>query len=434
MNIRTITILCAAIISAGLYFLFTDEALNPKIIAIQHKYTKPINTNSSANAYIELMSWQYNEKDAYQLAISKYNAMISSLDTTPLKEISPIEYPQIKVSGVTTKRLIECRFSEVSCVKQLISQRKKFEETINNNKALLQKLYSLEQYTNFEPLNPLITSTIFEPINQLNNLAALDILYKIEDGELIQAEQLIATLISLNRKLLSSPDDAMFKVIPLLNISGFYVPLINRMSDQGYKTWAQIPKVISPLTFNEWTFNSRVQQKAYKASFTYRFKHVSSFKTDLPPLISNIRTKLFYKENITINTLSDFYLTEVIPDNTPKAELFKKKELFTDVRDKNYTSALYRYCNACEVYLHLNNIVGYTFIMDYYQRHIDLSKDIINLDLTSQLLRLKILGDKNSNNTVLAEKQWQEPYLQTQPFIKDDMICYHVEEDACINL
>ena len=70
--------------------------------------------------------------------------------------------------------------------------------------------------------------------------------------------------------------------------------------------------------------------------------------------------------------------------------------------------------------------------MDYYQRHIDLSKDIINLDLTFQLLRLKILGNKNSNNAVLAEKQWQEPYLQTQPFIKDDMVCYHIEEDVCI--
>ena len=130
MKIRTITILCAAIICTGLYFLFTDEALNPKIIAIQHKYAKPINTDSSANAYIELMSWQYNEKDAYQLAISKYNAMISKLDTTPLKEISPIKYPQFKVPGVTTKRLFECRFSEVSCDKRIGRKRPSFKRAL----------------------------------------------------------------------------------------------------------------------------------------------------------------------------------------------------------------------------------------------------------------------------------------------------------------
>ena len=105
------------------------------------------------------------------------------------------------------------------------------------------------------------------------------------------------------------------------------------------------------------------------------------------------------------------------------------ESVFSKIYERNQ---FYIDCINCGILLNLNNIAGYLIELSALPKYIDLYPDIINVDVKLQLVRLIISENNSTIKNKLAEKQWQEPYLQTQPFIKDDMICYHIEEDVCI--
>ena len=430
MKVRSIVLFCVVIIVTGLYFLFSDVDQSPEITAIQQQYNIP--SNLEKNAHIELISWQYGDNEnSYQRAINDYNQVLTQLDNGSIRDVSPIQYPQLKPYK-SDGEPYECSLAQSSCFDELITQRASLQQIVSKNKSRLNRLYQLAEFNNFETLNPLAVSGRFD-FQSVYKIASIDILFKIENGEYEQAEHLIATLIQLDRKLMTSTDQLIFKILPIVNIDSIYIPLIERMNRQGFDQWTIIHTALQPLSFDEWSLNKIWHHHMYRDTKWLSFEEVARQQNDFPFLFRNLLSRFAYKQNMTLNKLAKFHSSLMVPNGTHKSSLTEIRSKIESVSSTIYErNQLYIDCQNCGILLNLNNIAGHLMELAALPRYVDIYPDIINVDLKLQLVRLLVLKNNLNLKNKLAEKQWQEPYLQTQPFIKDDMICYHVEEDVCV--
>lgn len=430
MKIRYIVLVCAVIISASLYYLFADEDLNPEIIAIQQQYAKPINLDN--NVYIEMMSWQYLDSDnAYQLAVNAYEKKIPELSSVSVHDISPLKYAAIDYQGFTEEPY-DCLLTEENCIAELINHREAFDNLITRNRKLLDKFYNLAKYHNFEPPNPLLVQFEINLI-AIYKLAALDILFKIEDGKYELSEKLIAQLILLDKKLMSSTDEMLFKMIPIVSIDSVYAPLVEYLISTGFTRWNHVPEALSPLSFDELSLNKLWRFHMYRDSQWLKFEEIADRAEELEPSISHLRPSLMYKEHITLNKLAEFHFSQLLPENLPKSQLIQQrkqiKKLSSDIYDR---TSFYVECQFCGILLNLNNIAGHFMELTLVPRYIDLYEEIIKVDLKLQLLRFKLDSHNPDIEASFTDNQWREPYLNSLPFIKDEQLCYKVEEEVCI--
>lgn len=430
MKVRYIALICTLIIGAGLYYLFADEDLNPEIIAIQQQYAKPINLDN--NVYIEMMSWQYLDSDnPYQLAVNAYQQKITELNSSSIRDISPIKYPIIEYHGFT-EQPYNCSLSDENCIAELIKNREKFESIITDNRKLLDKFYNLRKFHNFESPNPLILTANFE-LTAVYKIAALDILIEIADGNFESAEKLIAQLIMFDKRLMSSTDEMMFKIVPIINIDSVYAPLIDYLRKIGFTDWGYLPEALSPLSFEELSLNKVWRFHMYRDSQWLKFEEIGGHVKELEPSISHLRPIVMYKEHITLNKLAKFHFQPILPKNFPKSQLIERRKVIEELSSDIYENAhFYADCHVCGLLFNLNNIAGYVMELSLLPKYVDLYQDVIRVDLKLQLLRFKLDSHNPVEENSLNDKQWREPYLNSLPFIKDGKVCYKVEDDVCI--
>ncbi|MGB0835444.1 MAG: hypothetical protein ACPGR2_13070 [Psychrobium sp.] len=430
MKIRYIALICTLIISAGLYYLIADDDLNPEIIAIQQQYAKPINLDN--NVYIEMMSWQYLESDnPYQLAVDAYQQKIAELSSSSIRDISPIKYPIVEYHGFA-EQPYDCSLSDENCIAELINNREKFESIITDNRKLLDKFYNLRNFHNFEPPNPLIVTARFD-LTAIYKIAALDLLFKIADGKYESAEKLIAELILFDKRLMSSTDELLFKIIPIMNIDSVYPPLVDYLISMGFTDWSYLPEALSPLSFEELSLNKAWRFHIYRDSQWLKFEEIANRAEELKPSISHLWPSLIYKEHITLNKLAEFHFLQLLPNNFPKSQLMEQRKVIEKLSSDIYDSMnFYIECELCGMLLNINNIAGYLMELTAVPRYVDLYEDLIKVDLKLQLLRLKLSTSKSVVEASLSDNQWRDPYLNSLPFIKDGKVCYKVEDDVCI--
>lgn len=430
MKVRYIALVCTLIISASLYYLFADEDLNPEIIAIQQQYAKPINLDN--NVYIEMMSWQYLDSDnPYQLAVNAYQQKITELNSSSIRDISPIKYPIVEYQGFTDQPY-DCSLSDENCIAELIKNREKFETIIADNRKLLDKFYNLRKFHNFEPPNPLILTANFE-LTAVYKIAALDILFEIADGNFESAEKLIAQLIMFDKRLMSSTDEMMFKIVPIINIDSVYAPLIEHLISTEFTNWSHLPLATLPLSFDELNFNKEIRFRMYRDSQWLKFEEIGGHAKELEPSISHLRPILMYKEHITLNKLAKFHFQQLLPKRFPKSQLVERRKVIQKLSSDIYDSAhFYADCHVCGLLFNFNNIAGYFMELSFLPKYVDLYQDVIRVDLKLQLLRFKLDSHNPDIKASFTDNQWREPYLNSLPFIKDGKVCYKVEEDVCI--
>ncbi|MCG7531784.1 hypothetical protein MHM98_10565 [Psychrobium sp. MM17-31] len=427
MKIRYIVLVCAVIISASLYYLFADEDLNPEIIAIQQQYAKPINLDN--NVYIEMMSWQYLDSDnPYQLAVNTYKKQVKELRAISVREISPIRYPQVEFPS-TEESIPYCDLNTESCIATIIEQSQDLTKLISDNQVYLNRFYKLAEFDNFQALNPLLVKTNYD-FTVLYRLAALDILYKLESEQIEEAEKSITRLITIDRKFMATTNEFIFKIISISNFSQIHLPLITRLIVKKSN-----PKIdlLKPLTSEEITFNEVWRSELYYMISLLTSEDIFSKTKDVPNSQNFIMKMLMFKKHMTFNEIGEFYLTQVISTTSTKAQYFQDVKSMKDIiAEFHEQHEFYQRCSFCSIATNLNNIVGHLITITTMPKYTDLYSRIINIDLELQLLRLKVSNPKGVEEVILSKKQWQEPYLNSSPFIKSDKLCYAVADEVCI--
>jgi len=431
MKVRSIVLICVLIITAGLYYLFADEDLNPEIIAIQQEYAKPEDLDK--NVYIEMMSWQYLGTDnAYELAVNAYEKKIAELNFYSVRDISPIQYPQVKFLH-TEEHLLYCDLSEESCITTIIKQKDYLEKLVSDNQDLLYRFYKLAEFDNFSPLNPLLIKGDFD-FTVLYRIAALDIIFKLESEKINQAEKSISQLITIDRKFMATTNEFLLKLISISNFSQIHLPLVAQLAQKKRASNLQLLKIIKPLTIEEISFSEIWRSELHYTISLLKTEEVFSKVDGFSNSQNKIMKSFMFKEHMTFNDISDFYLTKIIPRTQSKSQYIRDiKSVNNAVAEFHDENKSYLKCSFCGVVVNLNNILGHFITvtaMPKYNGAFD--REVVKVDIKLQLLRLKLSSLNSVAESVLSKKQWQEPYLQTQPFIKDDMICYHVEEDVCV--
>jgi hypothetical protein len=414
------------------YKLFTDDDLDPEIVRWNNYYSKIPNLEN--NAFIGLIALGLDSEEPYDDAISLYFNALEQFNNGEMDVNSKLEYPLLPKAIEQFNSEKYCSFTESTCRQYLKEHRDKIELELSNIESILAQLYQISNYDNFDMLDPAATALSYN-LREIYWVASVQIFYLIQDQKLQRAAQLITKLASFDRKLQAAESYVVFRVVTIVNYLSTYIPLILELKANGFSQWSLIEPIIEPLRVSDITMNGALIQLNSVAA---RGIKIANDKASLQPEKSYLKraiNDIKYKENMTFNSKYKQLKVEFIPENVTKGDLILqyktaqvRRKAYIEQQEKEFENlALFAFNNY-------RNTLGQTFIDLSDPDIIDITMDMVRLDIHIMLLRIIIQSEHAIDIDTLKARQYINPYTGEGPFVSDSQLCYQMEERVCLNL
>ena len=420
--------LIAIAIIAGTYHLYSDDELNPEASKWIEYYSIPTDLNE--NAFIGLIALSPSNDISTSQAIDIYETKLGEINKGSLDYFQQLKYPDIEGLPEVYEDEFFCEFHKGNCLATTAKDRKELEKITEEFASVTLQYRKLSMLTNFMPLNSIATEPNWDSLVPIQRLAAIEVYFHILDNDLELAANQLSQLISLDRKFLRTASEAVFHAIPIVNFEFYYQPLLIALKQKGFTNWEIFNKALSPLTNDDISMNRMWLMMFAQGTRSLQFKYIADRAEDLGYSLHGFQAQLKYKENMTLNSMFDYYSLQLMPDNVKKESLVEWINASSDLADKHSEKTRKEMDNLIWFTIkNYRNIVGAYLEVTALPKILNLYGEKFKLDL--RLLLLNIITQENKD--LLAEnlniEKYKNPYTGESPKLSDSELCYTLQGD-----
>ena len=267
----------------------------------------------------------------------------------------------------------------------------------------------------------------------------IQIYYHILDNKFELASKQLIQLISLERSFLAQSSNIILNVFAIVNFQQSYQPLLLELAQANYTNKPELLDVLKPLTSAELSLNKIWIAIFTDGAFLISKELLLSGENNEYNWLKYLPLQIFYKENITLNKYADYTKTLLFPDNINKATLLSELET-ADIKAKKLKENLFNtsaISKNISLFLIENyrNIIGAIMSATAQPRFINLSSDIIDLDLRIILMNAVVTSKLSKNNDPINMSEITNPYTHELAFFDEQKICFNrQQENVCVPL
>lgn len=431
-----IGILVSIIIVVGTYHLYVDDELNPEAKKWIEYYSKP--TGLEGNAFIGLIALSPSNDISTEQAKELYKTKLGNIAKGSLDFFQQLKYPN--VSGLPDifgeDEAYFCEFNKDNCLSETVKNRAILEEKINKLTNITEQYRSLSKLTNFEPINSIATEPDWDSLIPIQRLSFLEVYFHILDNDLELAALQLAQLITLDRKLLRNATEAVFHAVPIVNFELYYQPLLIKLKEQGFANWDVFGDALTPLSFEEISMNRMWLIMFAQGTRALQFKYIAERAEGMDHSLHGFQAQIKYKENMTLNSMFDYYSLQLMPDNATKDNLVAWINAASDLADNHSENSRKEMDNLIWFTIkNYRNIVGAYLEVTALPKILNLYDEKFKLDLRLQLLNIITQEDKDLLADNLNFEKYKNPYTGESPKLSDFELCYTLQDDkVCIDI
>ena len=407
---------------------FIDDPINPEIVTLTEKYNRPLNLDN--NVYIELI--RLGSEMSYSESLELYHSTLKETSKDPTKSGTAVLYPSIDNFASYEELKLVCKLKSIECLENIKTNKKKYNKIVKKYKSILSNYRALGKLDNFTPLNSFYSEPNFDILANLNQLATLEIYIDILDNNNENALSKLASMIELDRKFLATSHEFVFDILPIINMSERYAPLILALKQTNTQGLEDLLPLLTPLSANELSMNRSFESFFVSGIELLKLPAILANNHEQASSFNLLFAKQRYKENMTINADYEHLKTNLIPTNLSKSKLLNYLEL----RKVEHDAAIDELME--KPFLSIDNIrnpVGEVMLQIKTPRFVHLFEDKIGLDLTILLIRIMIQQQNENLYSVIQREDNLNPYKNEKAFIKsDDVLCFSTSKDVCIQI
>jgi hypothetical protein len=429
-----IGILITVAIIAGTYHLYSDDELNPKASKWIEYYSIPTDLNE--NAFIGLIALSPSNDISTSHAIGIYEKKLGEISKGSLDYFQQLKYPDIKGLPEVYEEDYFCEFNKGNCLVETVKNRDFLEKFTVEFSSVTKQYRELSKLSNFASLNSIATEPNWDSLVPIQRLAALEVYFHILDNELELAVEQLSQLISLDRKFLRTASEAVFHAIPIVNYELYYQPLIIKLKQKGFSDLGIFKEALSPLTNDDISMNRMWLMMFAQGTRSLQLKYLADRAEDLGYSLYGFQAQLKYKENMTLNSMFDYYSLQLMPDNAKKKNLVAWINASSDLADKHSEQARKDMDNSIWFTIkNYRNIVGAYLEVTALPKILNLYDEKFKLDLRLLLLNIITQENKDSLAENLYLEEYRNPYTGEFPKLSNSELCYTLQDDnICISI
>lgn len=417
------------IIFSSLYVTsFIDDQINPEIERLTKEYNRPLDLDN--NVYIELI--RLGSKMSYSESLELYYSTLRETSKDPTKSGSEFLYPSIENFASYEELKIVCKLKSIECLEDIKSNKKKYKKIIKKFKNILSGYRALGKLDNFTPINSFYSEPNFEILANLNQLATLEIYIDILDDNNEIALSKLASMIKLDRKFLATSHEFIFDILPIVNMSARYAPLILALKNNDTQGLEELVPLLMPLSIDELSLN-----RSFESFFVFGTELLK-----LPVILVNnneeassfnlLFAKQRYKENMTINADYQHLKRNLIPTNLSKSKLLDYLKLRKVKNDSAIEHLMEKPFFSID---NIRNPVGEIMLQIKTPKFVHIFEEKIGLDLTIILTRILVLSGSRDLNALIESGANQNPYKDEKAFINQEgLLCFSTSKPVCIRI
>ena len=226
----------------------------------------------------------------------------------------------------------------------------------------------------------------------------------------------------------------MFHAIPIVNFEFYYQPLLIALKQKGFTNWEIFNKALSPLTNDDISMNRMWLMMFAQGTRALQFKYIADRAEDLGYSLHGFQAQLKYKENMTLNSMFDYYSLQLMPDNAKKESLVAWINAASDLADKHSEKTRKEMDNLIWFTIkNYRNIVGAYLEVTALPKILNLYDEKFKLDLRLLLLNIITQENKDLLTEILNIEKYKNPYTGESPKLSDSELCYTLQDDnICI--
>lgn len=425
-------ILITLFILGTTYHLYSDDELKPEASKWIEYYSIPTDLNE--NAFIELIALSPSNEISNAQAIDLYKSKLGEINKGSLDYFQQLRYPDVDGLPEVYEEEYFCEFNKDNCLAETAENREVLEKIVNQFSSVTSQYREISALTNFMPLNSIATEPNWDSLVPIQRLAAIEVYFHILDNDLKLAAKQLSQLISLDRKFLRTASEAVFHAIPIVNYELYYQPLIINLKQKGFTDWGIFQEALSPLTNDDISMNRMWLMKFAQETRSLQFKYIVDRAEDLGYSLHSFQAQLKYKENMTFNSMFDYYSLQLMPDNAKKESLVSWIHEANELAEAHSEKTRQEMDNlAWFTIKNYRNIVGAYLEVTALPKILNLYDEKFKLDL--RLLLLNIITQENNGLSAktLNLKKYKNPYTGEPPMLIDNDLCYTLQDDqVCI--
>lgn len=414
------------------YFcLHIDDALNPNARKWIDEYNKPVDLKS--NAYIALIS--LNERLDYNKALKLYKTTLSYAVRGSIPLEKQLNYPNVKKLASVEDHKFLCDFKSSKCLDEIRNNKSNAELLVRSFKGVLNDYMELATLTNFSPLNSNYTEPNFDQLNALSKIATLDLYLDILDGKYKDAVSKLKALVYIDRSFMAKNTEALFDVLPIVNLEDRYEPIIVSLKSGNKKLLVELIPYLAPLSNDEFTMN-----RVFEASFALgveqlKLKNIAHENIKESPLTGSFFAQRGYKQNMTINAMFEGVQYLILPTDIPKSRILtytEEQRVKRNEAHKLLQDEIEKADSAWSLRYHRNPI-GAIMLSVGPPNFLNLYPYKIEMDIRLLLLQIMIMSNNENLHRLIEEDAFVNPYNGIRPTLKtDNSLCYSWDTDICL--
>ena len=410
---KSIATVGLALLSYFCYYMLVDDELS---VEAEYLLSRAEPTNKlDNNIFIRLASLTHNN---YETSKQQY------IETSDKAKSNPIEFenqftfpsPLIKQEELTSE--LYCFFGEEGCLENITENKKLLFDLLNERMLFAQEVILTQSKYDFKPLDPISTRGDFDGYWAFNYLVGLQVYKSLLEGNTSQSEELLIKHFDFARKLAEGSLDMVSSIVFVVSIQQHFQPLIEKLASTGHRFTYPINEIFNELSMTEIGFEKRA---ITEFAMMHRAVHTYIRPNDYVGNELNNELAIFigYKPIATLNKIAEFWISNTIPEATPKDQFFKVNSAKPSNQPKLDTQK--------PITIILNdprNFIGELLLAVSTPRFLDASEDYASADLNLLLFKLLIESQQKSVVELVEEPKFKDPYTGNAPYIKESKACY----------
>lgn len=408
-----------ALLSYFCYYILVDDELSKEAEYLL-SHAKPTN-NLDNNIFIRLAALAHNN---YETSKQQYIATSEKAKSNPIEFENQFTFPSPLIHQEELTSDLYCFFGEEGCLENITENKKLLFDLLNERMLFAQEVILTQSKYDFKHLDPISTRGDFDGYVALNYLVGLQVYKDLLEGNTSQSEELLFKHFGFARKLAEGSLDMVTSVVFVVSIQQHFQPLIEKLASTGHQFTYPINEIFNELSMTEIGF-----KKMAISEFAMMHRAVNTYiePNDYAGNELNNELAIFigYKPIATLNKIAEFWISNTLPETTPKDQFFKVNSAKPSNQPKLDAK------NPITIILNNpKNFIGELLLAASTPRLLDASEDYASADLNLLLFRLLIESQKTSIVELVAEPKFKDPYTGNAPYIENSKVCYPVWGDA----
>ncbi len=395
------------------YYMLVDDELS-KNAEYLLSHAEPTN-NLDKNIFIHLAALSNNN---YETSKQRYIATSEKAILNPSEFDNQFTFPSLLIHQEELTSDLYCVFGEEGCLENITENKELLFDLLSERMLIAQEVILSQSKYDFKPLDPISTRGDFDGYLALNYLVGLQVYKNLLEGNTTRSEELLIKHFDFARKLAEGSLDMVSSVVFVVSIQQHFQPLLEKLASTGHQFTYPINEIFNELSMTEISF-----KKMAISEFAMMHRAVNSYIKPNDYVDSELNNELAiyigYKPIATLNRMADFWISNTIPETTPKDRFFEvngaKPSNQPKVDAKNPITIILN---------NPRNFIGELLLAVSTPRFLDASEDYAAADLNLLLFRLLIESQQTSIVELVAEPKFKDPYTGNAPYIEESKVCY----------